>query len=123
LTGLAWIWFIGCSEPTCCIDNYPPAYALLYGTVRLASQAPAANTLVRAGDGVGVRTDSAGKYRLPTTIHGISRGQFSLTVTAFRADSLGRLVDSSSVQAQTPFFDREPPRDSARVDVVVPWSR
>jgi len=112
----------GCSEPTCCIDDYPATYALLYGTIRLASQAPAPNTLVRAGDGLGVRTDSAGRYRLPTTLHGLSAGTSMVNVTVFRSDSQGRLVDSSAVQVQVPFFSTQPPRDSVQVNIVAPWS-
>ena len=112
----------GCSEPTCCIDYYPATYALLYGTIRLASQAPAPNTLIRAGDGSGARTDSAGRYRLPTTLHGLSAGTSTLDVTVFRTDAQGRLVDSSAVQAQAPFFSTQPPRDSVQVNLVVPWS-
>jgi hypothetical protein len=113
----------GCSEPSCCIDNYPASYALLYGTVRLASQAPATNTLVRAGDGAGVRTDSAGRYRLPTTMHGISARTWPLAVQVFRSDSQGRLVDSSTVEAQVPFFSTQPPRDSVQVNLVTPWTQ
>ena len=113
----------GCSEPSCCIDNYPATYALLYGTVRLASQAPAPNTLVRAGDGVRVRTDSEGRYRLPATIHGFSARTWPLVVHVYRSDSQGRLIDSSTVEAQVPFFSDRPPRDSVHVDVVAPWTQ
>lgn len=113
----------GCSEPSCCIDDYPASYALLYGTVRLASQAPASNTLVRAGDGSGVRTDAAGRYRLPTTMHGVSARTSLLAVQVFRSDAQGRLVDSSAVQAQVPFFSTQPPRDSVQVNIITPWTQ
>ena len=113
----------GCSEPSCCIDNYPASYGLLYGTVRLASQAPAPNTLVRAGEGVGVRTDSSGRYRLPTTIHGVSARTWPLVIQVFRSDSQGRLIDSSAVEAQVPLFSTRPPRDSVQVNLVAPWTQ
>lgn len=121
-TGLALAAATACSKPAVIIDNYPAAYALLYGTVRLASHAPAANALVRAGSGLGVRTDSAGQYRLPTSINGISPGTFPLDVKVFRVDSQGRLVDSMTVRTQVPFSSTQPPLDSARVDVLLPWS-
>ena len=111
---------VSCSEPTCCIDNYPASYALIYGTVRLASQAPATSTLVRAGDGLGVRTDADGHYRLLATSHVPARTA-TIPVTVLRSDAQGRLVDSSAVQALVPFFATKPPRDSVQVDVFVPW--
>jgi len=123
LTALVVLTSAACSEPTCCIDNYPVAYALIYGTVRLGSQSPAPNTLVHAGDGLQARTDAAGRYRLLVTSHAVSVGTWPLDVTVFRSDSQGRLVDSSMVEVQVPFATTQPPRDSVQVNFVVPWSQ
>ena len=110
---------ISCSEPQCCIDDYPATYAVLYGMVRLPSQAPASNVLVRAGEEAGVRTDADGRYRLATSLRGLSARVRPVTVTAFPpAGSVG-LADSTRVEAPVPFFDTRPVRDSARVDIVL----
>ena len=81
----------------------------------------AINIPVRAGEAVGVRTDSAGRYRLPTLVHGMSATTLTLPVTAYRTDPSRGLVDSSRVSASILFFATKPPRDSTRVDLVVPW--
>lgn len=122
ITAVSLAGVAGCSDtPTCCIDNYPPTYALVYGAVRGASGQPAASVLVRAGDAVGVVTDSAGRFRLPTLLHGFGPVTLPVPVTAYRTDASRHLIDSSRVTASIPFFATEPPRDSARVDLVVPW--
>jgi hypothetical protein len=122
LTAIAFCVSVGCSDaPTCCLDNYPPSYALLYGTVRGASGRPAEGVLVQAGEVAGVRTDGGGRYRLPTVVHGVGGATLVWPVKAYRTDPSRGLVDSSSVSASIPFFASDPPRDSARVDLVAPW--
>lgn len=112
-----------CSDTSaCCVDDYPPAYALLYGTVRGASGQPAAGVLVRAGDGTGVVTDGTGRYRLSTLLHGMGTGTLSIDVAAYRTDAARGLVDSTRVRASVPFFAGQPPPDSTRVDLVVGWA-
>ena len=110
---------VGCSEPSCCIDRYPLTFAVVYGTVRLPSQLPAPNAIVRAPGGGGVRTDSAGRYRLAISLYGLPEGTWPLAMTAFRPDSAAGLADSTRVEARVPLFASQPVRDSGRVDIVL----
>jgi hypothetical protein len=121
--GLSLLGVASCYGPGAIVDDYPASYALLYGTVRDAAQAPVVNALVVTWNTLGARTDSVGRYRLPTTTMGISGGIMPSTVMVYRMGPSGPPTDSSSVAAQIPFFSSNPPPDSLRVDIVVGWTQ
>jgi hypothetical protein len=105
------------------VDDYPPAYALVYGSVRLASGAPLADAIVRIGDGGGARTDASGHYRLLATLHGVGAGSYPLDVKLYRTGATGAVVDSVGVGVQILFSPVSPPPDSVRLDLNTPWQQ
>lgn len=105
------------------LDDYAPAYALVYGSARLASGAPLADAIVRIGDGGVVRTDASGQYKVLATLHGVGAGSYPLDVKLYRTGATGAVVDSVGVGVRILFSPVSPPPDSVRLDLNTPWQQ
>jgi hypothetical protein len=114
---------VSCNAAGSIIDDYSPAYALVYGSVTLASGAPLGDAIVRIGDGGGARTDPNGQYRLLATLHGVGAGRYPLDVKLYRTGATGAVVDSLGVGVQILFSPVSPPPDSVRLDLNTPWQQ